>query len=318
MKSIINILCATDSNYAALCGIMLTSLFENNKNSTFNIYILTDGITNEDQKKLERLTSSNNADLSIIKLNASDFSNCPIWPGDHLSTAAYYRLMVSELLPKSINKVLYIDCDIIVNDSIQALWEQNIEDVAIGAVLDAEFFNSEFYQRLQIKNKNQYFNSGVLLINLEYWRRKNVVKRCFECIEKNKHLLRFHDQDTLNMVLQEEVTILPIKYNLQTPFLMTCFSSNYINIMPEIKQAIQRPCIIHYIGSGKPWNGKISNHPFKSYFHHYKNLSAWKNVDISKTKAPISSLMIWYINNILWFLKLKKEPNIYIIHRKRI
>lgn len=116
MKTTINILCATDKNYSALCGIMLTSLFDNNKESDFCIYMLTDGIYQDDQQRFEQLAIENNAKFKIIQIKISDFLNCPIWPGDHLSIAAYYRLMVSDLLPKDVTKILYLDCDIIVNE----------------------------------------------------------------------------------------------------------------------------------------------------------------------------------------------------------
>ena len=318
-KEVMNILCATDDNYVALCGIMLTSLYLNNRDINIHVYLLTEGINENDSSKLKQTAKQYNATLTILKVEASQFSHCPLWPGDHLSIAAYYRLMASSLLPDSVDKILYLDCDIIVNGSLKSLWNLDIENSAIGAVPDAEFYNEEFYHRLHLPKNKIYFNSGVLLINLKYWRMHNVENRCFACIEQQRDVLLFHDQDTLNVVLQDEVKVLPLQYNLQTPFLLADFSKHYVSgvTVSSILAASKCPPIIHYIGGGKPWNGH-SRHPFRKHFYYYKSLSFWNNVSLFKKQESIISKIRWFILNFMWNTGLKSAPKTYIIETQSV
>lgn len=315
----INILCSTDNNYAALCGIMLTSLLENNKNVEIRIFILTQGINNEDYTKYILLGKRYNVKINILEIDPTKFKHCPIWPGDHLSVAAYYRLMASTLLPDTIDKVLYLDSDIIINDSIESLYNQNIDDIAIAAVTDAQFYNDEFYKRLDLPKNKIYFNSGVMLINLRYWREHHVQERCFACIEKHREQLHFHDQDTLNIVLQDEVKILPITYNFQTVFILSEFYKFYLHerkvSIDDIITTSKRPIIIHYTGSHKPWYGH-TYHPYKSHFIYYYRKSMWKHSKLKKQKISWIEDLIWHILNILWDLHLKPYPQAYIIKKQ--
>lgn len=308
----IEILCATDDNYAALCGIMLTSLFESNRNEKIHVHILTGALSADNQKKYEQLAKQYNVEIDVLEVDQTKFDNCPIWPGDHLSIAAYYRLIAPILLP-GIDKILYLDCDIIVNDSLKPLWNENIEQKALGAVIDAEFYNEEFYERLQLSRENLYFNSGVLLINLKYWREHHVTERCFDCITTQREKLRWHDQDTLNVVLQREIKLLPIRYNLQTPFLLSVFTEHYKDVQDEIMDSVKSPCIIHYIGGGKPWQGQ-SLHPFKSYFMAAKAASLWKDTDLRIQKSKLSDRIKAGISRLLWATGIKKRPRTYIIN----
>lgn len=314
-KNRIDILCATDDNYAALCGIMLTSLFKSNRNEEIHVHIFTGALSADNQKKYDTLARLYNAEINVIEVDQTKFDNCPIWPGDHLSITAYYRLIAPLLLP-DIDKVLYLDCDIIVNDSLRTLWNEDIEQKALGAVIDAEFYNEEFYERLQLSAGNLYFNSGVLLMNLKYWRGHRVMERCFECIATQREKLRWHDQDTLNVVLQNEIKHLPIRYNLQTPFLLSVFAPYYDGIYEEIMEGIKSPCIIHYIGGGKPWQGQ-SLHPFKSYFMDVKADSLWKNTRLNIQKGWLFESLKFNLCQVLWATGIKKRPQTYIIHPQK-
>lgn len=311
MKDTINILCATDANYAALCGIMLTSLLRNNLDSRINIFILTEGISKEDNDKYYNLEKIYNTKINLLQIEKSQFEKCPLWAGDHLSVAAYYRLMAPELLPEDIDKILYLDCDIIVNNSIKELWNENIDGYAIGAIIDAQFYNDEFYERLCIPQKNKYFNSGVMLMNLKYWRDNNVTDRCFECILKKKMILKYHDQDTLNVVLNSETKLLPLKYNLQSPFLMKKLQEYYTCMSSEIHSAIKRPIIIHYIGGGKPWWG-LSFHPYRTVFFENKHISFWKNTQLTKFNIKTKDKIKFQIVNLLILAGIKNSSEIFI------
>lgn len=305
----INILCATDDNYVPYCGIMLTSLFENNKQEQFDIYIMTEGLNSNNQSLINKLIQQYDARLFYIYVNDECLNDCPIRIGDHVSIAAYYRLLAPKLLPASIDKILYFDCDMIIDASIKGLWNSNIAETACGVVIDEAYEFSSIYNRLGYDKSKHYFNSGMLLINLDYWRKHNVMERCFECIQTMPDKLLFHDQDTLNVVLQDEKKYLPVTYNFQTGFLYrkTELSSE---LREEVLSSVPCPTVIHYTGPSKPWQ-ELSQHPYASFYQYYKHLSPWSK--FPDKKCSFSSKLLYYRNQLIWTLGIKKRPQTYII-----
>ena len=307
-----NILCATDDKFVPYCGIMLTSLFENNKNIKFNVYIITEGLNRTNIEDFEKLGKKYLQAISILTIDPQNLKDFPIKKSDHVSIVTYYRLFATSLLPQNIEKVLYLDGDIIINDSIQDLYNTNIDNYAIGAIIDEDYKNEEKYNRLQIPKENYYINAGVLLMNLKYWKEHNIIDKCLTFIEKKKEQILQHDQDIINAVLKQNIKRLPIKYNLQTGFL---FRERYFfdeNVKKEVQRCLQQPTIIHYTTIRKPWI-KRCQHPYRNHFHYYRKKSLWKELemlDADNTKAKL----IYYIARIVWTIGLKKRPKPFIIN----
>lgn len=288
----IRILCSTDDHYAPYAGVMLTSLFENNPDVSFEIFILTRGLSKENAYSLHLLGEKYPTAINILQVDLAQFSNCPLRPGDHITLEAYFRLMATQLLPERIDRILYLDVDIVIDGSIRELWEMNIDNYAIGGVVDESFCNKEVYARLRLNPDIPYFNSGVLLMNLNYWREHHVMERCMKCISDNPNILTFHDQDTLNIVLKDEIVYLPIRYNFQTGYYLSWIYPDY---PAEFKQQVQnearRPIVIHYSGPLKPWTTS-SDHPYRNKYLHYKKLSIWKDYPLIKDATPVTILRL--------------------------
>lgn len=294
MSNSIPILCSTDDNYVPYTGIMLTSLFENNRDVSFEIYILTRGLNESNIARLKALELKYKATVLISRVSLSMFENCPIRPGDHVTIETYFRLLAPYLLPENIDRILYLDGDIVVDGPIRELWDWDIEQYAIGAVIDESFCNGEIYTRLGLDNTNPYFSAGVLLLNLKYWRDKDVSNRCMKCISNNPDILSFHDQDTLNIVLKDEKTFLPITFNFQTGFFLSWVYPGFPESFKEqVLKCSQRPCIIHYSGPMKPWT-RSSDHPYRKRYLHYRGISEWKHHPLVKDTS-IWSLVRLYV-----------------------
>ena len=315
----INILCTPDDNYIPYCGIMLTSLFENNKDLIFKVYIVSKSINKANQQKLELLATTYNASTEIITIDDNLLKCCPIRPGDHVSIAAYYRLLAAEVLPKELDKILYFDCDIIVNGSIKGLYEEDIEDFVFGAVRDEAYYYDRKYERLCYDKQYSYINSGVVLFNLKRWRKECCSSKCLEYISKYPERIIFHDQDTLNGVLYDKMKLLPLKYNMQTGFLYECLAHNYKNEMDEILEAAREPVIIHYTGS-KPWKkgfkSPFNKHPYNKRFHYYKSISLWNKQPYETEPIKTHELIRNIKNEIFWFLGIHKRPKVFIIEEQ--
>ena len=310
-----NILCATDDNYVPYCGIMLTSLFENNKELNFCIYILAEHLSEKSRNEFATLAKKYSQKIEIITVDSKRLKDCPIRTGDHVSIVTYYRLLAPILLPSDVDKILYLDCDMIINGNISALYNEDIKEHPIAMSKDEAFFIEEKYERLDYCKSYAYKNAGVTLINLKYWRENKIADKCLEYISKYPERVKFHDQDTLNAVLHKEIKLLPIKYNLQTGFLYTDYTRYYENDMPEILEATKSPVIIHFTGVSKPWF-KDSRHPYRKRFMHYKNISLWKAHPLKENRYSLYERIIRLRNEIIWALGIMKRPKSYIIEEQ--
>ena len=313
--STINILCCTDEQYAPFYGIMLTSLFDNNKGDSFEIFVLTAGLEEKTIADFQTLVNSNHSKLSVIIVDESRLRNCPIREGDHVTLATYYRLLTPILLP-DIERVLYIDGDIIINKSIKPLWDTDITGKALAAVIDEDYNGEDRHQRLNIPQHIPYFNAGVLLINLKYWREHDVINRCMLCIETMADKLLFHDQDTLNVVLNKEIKLLPLTYNFQRGFIDYAFYNHMDSkYQEEINEIKYNPTVIHFTGYSKPWH-EGCRHPYTSHFLFYWQKSLWHDMPLMANTQSLKQRFMQIRNEIIWVLGIKKRPKTYLIERQ--
>ena len=146
MDERINILIGSDINYAPYYGVMLTSLFMNNKESKFDVYLLTDETwTDAETKKFSNLANSFNSTFKVIVV---DFDIVKDFPKTfHISLPTYYRLQACNLLPNIIHKILYLDGDMIVSGDIRSLWDINMDGLAVAGVPDCASWSDEYFDR---------------------------------------------------------------------------------------------------------------------------------------------------------------------------
>ncbi len=307
----INILCSIDDNYVPYCGIMLTSLFETNPESNLHIYIIFQNLSEENQSNLFSLANQYGNLIDFVKINEEDVKDFPIRKQDHVSLATYYRLFAPVILPAEIDRILYLDCDMIVNGSLNDLYKIDLDNYALACVLDEDYMNDAKYRRLGLSGPKTYFNAGMLLINLDYWRKHNVYERCIDCIAVIPEKLLLHDQDTLNIVLQNEVLHVSVRYNMQTGLLHIKRKLSE-DVRKDILECVNKPTIIHYTGPRKPWL-KHYHHPYIEHFRYYMKKSPWKNLRL--TVIPKEERR-YYRHAIKFFLHLKKYP--YIVKRIKV
>lgn len=309
----INILCATDNRYAPYCGIMLTSLFESNSEHRFEVFVLNDGSVSENnRKKFLRLEEIYHCSIHLIQVDNALLRNCPIQPLNRkITIPTYYRLIASELLPSSVHKVLYFDCDVIVSGDITPFWNMSLDKVVLVAVKDCFFHAVETtYDRLGYPKEYGYFNAGVLLLNLDFWREHEISRKIIEFMEhRTSEQLWMMDQDLLNAFLYDKKRFISEKYNFQTEFFMPGFWKNYTK---DYKQVLLRegenPVVIHYCGSLKPWTIRYQKSPYGVLWKKYLNLSLWKHY----------SHRIMSLNDVKFLLKKWFMPALFREQQKNI
>lgn len=324
-----NIICAADDKYLPYCGIMLTSLFECNKDVKFDVTILQPEATTESNilSKIKKLAIHYGANIQLKEVTEEMLPSELCYSCENfvrsLPKAAYFRLITPNIMPEQVDKVLYLDCDIIINGSIKELYNEDISQVAVAAVPDLP--NEQTFHRLGFQPNDWYFNSGVLLMNLKYWRDHHVTERCLQCLREEREKIVFHDQDTLNLVLKNEKKRLSVKYNFQTNFLNSNVKSDkriYQEVKPYLSKEKQ-PIIIHFIYKVKPWH-RYDNHPYHDYFMHFRKISFFSDAKILLPKRNgnilkwIRSIVILELSRFLKKIKIQNDKSDYLIPRQKI
>lgn len=302
----INIVCNIDNAYTQHCGVMLTSLFENNKEEDFCVYIICGELETGNKEKLHRLVNSYNNQLSFCIVDYSLLKDCPIRKHDVLTLATYLRLFIPQVLPASVSKALYLDCDMIINSSIVELWDIDISHVAMAGVEDQSVIAKGACERLGYSPSYSYVNAGLLLINVDYWRKQNITQQALQYIATNQEKVLHHDQDTLNALLFDKKILLPIKWNMMNFFFYKGIQlpAKYNDVLEKYRKS---PCIIHFTASVKPWH-REDKHPYKHLYYKYLSLTEWNNY-----VSPIhySYYMKKMIRPLLVWLKLKPALSSY-------
>jgi lipopolysaccharide biosynthesis glycosyltransferase len=206
--------------------------------------------------------------------------DCPIRPGEHVSLATYIRLFLPSILPQDLDKVLYIDGDVICTGSIQELWETPLASHAAAAVPDMRCNDIRILNRLSLPKDSDYFNAGIMLINLKWWRDNDIQNKALHYIANNQDICQYHDQDALNVILHGLIAELPICYNLQEHFfepLKDQFISR--SHFEELQTALSNPSLIHYTGFRKPWHRECVN-PLKSVWLFFYDKTEWRNTKL--------------------------------------
>jgi lipopolysaccharide biosynthesis glycosyltransferase len=275
----LTIICSTDDNFVQHCSVMLTSVLLSNDRVT--VWLLTEGLTEFNINILKNEVESKGGVFNYVEVDSEIISKLPMPKKDslsHISPATYYRLLVSEILPYSVDKAIYLDCDIIVRGSLNELWNIDISNYAVGAVHQMWHEVEDAY-RLGYPLEYGYFNAGVLLINLEYWRKYSISKKLVNYLTSNFETILMHDQDALNAVLYNKSFILPCKWNMLHFFFFPdsktikgvfngAIVNEYLEYKNQLKYNRKNPIVVHYVSKPKPWQ-KNCFHPFVSEYFSY-------------------------------------------------
>lgn len=254
IKEKIHIFFAINDNYAQHLCVTIASIL---KNSTpldeFCFYILNKGdLTVANKTIIESLKGVKSFEIEFIEINNSLFQKCQLTKEcPHITEETYYRYIIPQLKP-DLEKSLYLDCDLIVEDSLNLLWNTDLKDNYVGAV--EEFWPGAKNYYKENFDINCSFNAGVLLINHKKWIADNITDKLFYNTEiiklqgKNKWV----DQDVLNFTFRHKWFALEPKYNVQSHrFIDSTNFTNYINLEYSLLSSYHT--IIHYTGAKKPW-----------------------------------------------------------------
>lgn len=301
-----NILLCIDNNYVMPIGVLITSIGINNQEH-INYYVFTDATFKDEYKEVLRsVAKTYGHTISFYVIEHEDIAEFPFGRSDqpqHVSIATYYRLFVSKVLPKDVKRIIYLDGDMVVRHSLKELWGADIENYAVGVVHDVSEPLHLKDERLSYPREYGYFNAGMLLINVDYWRKNHCLERFADYVKHNRDKIIMHDQDVLNAVLYKEKKWLPVTYNFQSGFI---FRPQYQSYNPDLSQAIEKykynPTIIHYVSSSKPWNVNCF-FSYRGAWRYYWRRSIWKSqkLEYDSPHGFKEHLRNFLLRHDLWF-----------------
>lgn len=196
---------------------------------------------------------------------------------DGLTDAALFRLTLGETLPAEVRRVLYLDADVLVTRDLGDLHAHDLGGTTIGAVRDAfspwaaGTYGSQ-WRELGLRPTSPYFNSGVLVIDLNRWRATGAGAACLDVLRRTDP--RWGDQDALNAVFEDAWTELPRRWNVQTPDLEHD-SFSWVLATDEIAAAVADPAVIHFTSRRKPWVPG-SAHPAADRWFEVLDRTSWR------------------------------------------
>lgn len=295
-NTFINIGYGIDNNYARCCATSITSFCLNNPTKNFNFHIMAKDLSTTNKKQFEQLAQLYSINIYIYEINIDTLAKLPTQT--HLPIATYFRFILPLILD-NVDKLFYIDADIICLQNADDFFSINLKDNIIGAVPDLPWMNTKRNKALNLQN-HIYFNAGMLIINITKWNKFNTFTKVLQAIQNEPQKFRYLDQDALNLILTNHIQYLDTKFN--------CIDIN----STEQKNII----LLHFAAHPKPWNiafsiSKICNEFNKNLYQYYENKTPWKNLPLEQPKnykemkiyAKALKYNKQYIKSLYWTLK---------------
>ncbi len=298
-----NIVYASNENYVRHMAVSMYSLFDNNrKEDTIDVYILSTGITDKSKEGLELIARQFKRHISFIELD-----NIEARLGYDIDTGRYNittmsRLFIGELLPHGANRVLYLDCDTAVCGSLSGLWNIDLKGNILAAALEPTIYK-ETLSYLDLKDNEPYYNAGVLLIDLDAWRKNNIGSGIIEYHKRMHTACLFNDQDAINGYLKGKIKTISPAYNLFSNYRYFSYDAliakaAWFKRIPRkvYEHAIRHPRIVHFAGDERPWK-KYNLNPYRVLYDIYLKLTPW--ADEKKEAANPLYMLSYHMMNVI-------------------
>lgn len=309
IKQKLNVAYSFDDGYAQHAGISILSLLENNQEiERIVFYIITNALSNENRNHIENIIKQYHRELHYIDLDELTSS---LKISTNFNRSAYGRIFLADVVQD--DYILYVDSDTIINSSLKNLFDIDMSNKLVAGVQDT--VNSYYVINIGLNNNHRYINDGgIIVLNLDLWRKMGIVKKCIDFIYKFNGNPPHNDQGTINHVCAGYIEILPASYNVMPPMfnftskqILSLFKMKQYYTQSELDKAISTPIVIHYTDEffNRPWFSNCT-HPLKNLYLSYKAKSPWKDVPL-KYKELSKNCKIQnrvYANCPFWVYKL--------------
>ncbi|MDO5605951.1 MAG: glycosyltransferase family 8 protein [Paracoccus sp. (in: a-proteobacteria)] len=236
-----HIVTGSDDNYVA--GVLVLIASASFHTPGLRVTVLDNGISADNRARIDALGHHLGIPIARIGIDSARFADLPVRRG-HLTSSTYLRLLIPDLMPDE-ERVIYMDCDMVVLDDLTPLSRLDLGDAIVAAV-PCPSPNMEELAQMGIA-RGDYVNAGLLVMNLPVWRRENIAARCIDALSDPDHPLMSEDQSALNLVARGRILPLPARYNV--------YSDPAAYTDPALVPSDL--AVIHYVVRLKPWLGKV-------------------------------------------------------------
>ncbi len=289
-----NVMYASDDNYAEIMGVSILSLLKNNTEiSNINIYIVEDGISQDNVRKIHDMVEVYHRNVFFLKKPDIRGKLGVELKTLRWSDSAYSRLFLKELFEEfeTVKKLLYLDCDTMIVASLQKLWETDIRDYLGAACL--ECMSNMHKKIIGAKKTDNYVNTGMLLLNVEKWINDNIEAEVSKFIKRYHGKTEYVDQGVINGTVSNQFKLVSPRYNLTALAYDFTYEEMQIYRKPQFgyrkrewEKAVENPAVIHFTTSFlsvRPWY-EGSGHPYAKIWQEYHEESPWKDAVYRKMK----------------------------------
>lgn len=264
------LLVTVDKNYILPLQVMLTSLYMNNPGEDVELYLLHSKLQEKELEPLEKQCGRLGYKFFPVKIEDSWFSQAPVTK--QYPREMYYRLLAPCLLPQKLHRILYLDPDILVINSLKPLWETDMKGRLFAAAAHTGKTNlANNINQVRLGTTHKYFNSGVLLINLDQGRKEILPEEIFRYAGEHAKELLLPDQDILNAVFGSRTLELD-------DYLWNYDARNYSTYLLrsggvcDMDWVMGNTGILHFCGKTKPWQAGYI-HRFGILYKHYMQIN---------------------------------------------
>jgi lipopolysaccharide biosynthesis glycosyltransferase len=269
-RLLIPLLFCADAPYFQHMSATIASLLRSNSAHDFRIFVCSERRNSRAEEKLSAIASRfGNASFTFLEFELAQHRDLRV--DRYLTLSAYMRLFLTEFLDPSVEKVLYLDCDLIVSGDIGELWRTDLAGAFLAAVPEPYMVTSHW----GFGPEDTYFNSGVLLIDVARWRAADVLPAFLQFAQEHASELNCHDQDVLNHVFRDKVRILDYRWNFQSRF--ADFPPEVFEMSASAFREVRRlPSIVHFTTQYKPWFYRYEPH-YKTLYNQALALTPWSH-----------------------------------------
>ena len=264
------LLVTVDKNYILPLQVMLTSLHMNNPGEDVELYLLHSKLQEKELEPLEKQCGRLGYKFFPVKIEDSWFSQAPVTK--QYPREMYYRLLAPCFLPQKLHRILYLDPDILVINSLKPLWETDMKGRLFAAAAHTGKTNlANNINQVRLGTTHKYFNSGVLLINLDQGRKEILPEEIFRYAGEHAKELLLPDQDILNAVFGSRTLELD-------DYLWNYDARNYSTYLLrsggvcDMDWVMGNTGILHFCGKTKPWQAGYI-HRFGILYKHYMQIN---------------------------------------------
>jgi lipopolysaccharide biosynthesis glycosyltransferase len=258
----VNIVVAFDDAFAKHASAMLASCFR--YNAVDRVFAIINDLKPATARRFTVQVQKCGVQCHLLDIGVADLSGFPVF--GHVSRMTYARLFALDLLPAGLQRVLYLDCDLVVMGELAELWAIDLESAPVACVVDEGVV--EHKGALGMAENSPYFNAGVMLWDIPRLLEQDVMRRARTFLRCHPERVVYWDQDALNLVLEGAWRAVPARWNARFTLDDKSWRSNLA--------LGETPTIVHFAGSGtKPWQVGSAGHPYRHAYARARWLSAW-------------------------------------------